>query len=151
MWEATKHFLEDNATTLSLIAGLTLLLFVAAAVVVPVILVKMPADYFLEVRRHEGRWKQMHPALVVPVMIARNLLGVLLILIGVIMLLTPGQGLLTIFVGFMAMDFPGKYRLERRLVGWKPVYRSINWLRRKFHREPLRLDHSHEPEKAGTI
>ncbi len=147
MWEATKSFLEDNATVLSLIAGLTLLLFVAAAILVPVILVRMPADYFLDQRRHEGRWRQMHPALVVLIMIARNLVGVLLIIIGIVMLVTPGQGLLTIFVGFMALDFPGKYRLERRLVGWKPVCRSINWLRRKFHREPLQLDHAAQPEQ----
>jgi hypothetical protein len=54
------------------------------------------------------------------------------------MLLLPGQGVLTILIGIVLLDFPGKYRLERWAVRHRPVYRSINWLRRG--REPIELD-----------
>ena len=44
------------------------------------------------------------------------------------MLVAPGQGLLTMVVGLLLVDFPGKYRLERWLVTRQQVWRSINWL-----------------------
>ena len=53
------------------------------------------------------------------------------------MLVAPGQGLLTLAAALVLLDFPGKYRLERRLVTQKPVWKSINWLRRRAGREPL--------------
>jgi len=43
----------------------------------------------------------------------KNLLGVLLFMLGLIMLVTPGQGILTLLFGLMLMNFPGKYRVER--------------------------------------
>jgi len=56
-----------------------------------------------------------------------------------LMLVLPGQGLLTIFVGLMLLDFPGKYQVERRAVSYKPILRSINWLRQRVGRDPLRV------------
>ena len=47
--------------------------------------------------------------------IGRNLLGGLLILLGLVMLVTPGQGILTIVLGFTIMDFPGKKRITRAI------------------------------------
>ena len=32
------------------------------------------------------------------------------------MLVLPGQGILTILMGLFLMNFPGKYRLERKVV-----------------------------------
>ena len=51
--------------------------------------------------------------------IGRNLLGGLLILLGLIMLVTPGQGILTIVLGFTIMDFPGKKRITRAIKNTK--------------------------------
>ena len=73
-------------------------------------------------------------------LIGKNLLGGLLVLSGIAMLVLPGQGLLTIAMGLLLMDFPGKHRLERRIVRTRPVLRSINWLRRKAHKNPLKID-----------
>jgi hypothetical protein len=56
------------------------------------------------------------------------------------MLVLPGQGLITLFVGFFLIDFPGKYRFEKWLIRRKAVHRPINWLRRKSGREALELD-----------
>jgi len=58
-----------------------------------------------------------------------------LVLLGVIMLVTPGQGLLTLLIGLLLLNFPGKYRLERWLVLRPGVLRGLNWLRRR-HGEP---------------
>jgi len=53
------------------------------------------------------------------------------------MLVLPGQGLLTILFGIALLDFPGKYRLERRIVSYPKVLNSINWIRKKANKKPL--------------
>jgi hypothetical protein len=37
----------------------------------------------------------------------------------------------------MLLDLPGKRKIERRLIRLKPVLRPINWLRRRFRKEPF--------------
>jgi hypothetical protein len=51
----------------------------------------------------------------------------------------PGQGLLTIAVGLILLDFPGKFRLERWLATRRSVWRSLNWLRRRAGSKPLQM------------
>jgi hypothetical protein len=70
-------------------------------------------------------------------LVGKNLLGAVLIVAGLLMLVVPGQGLLTIAVGLALTDFPGKFRLERWIVKRPSVWRTINWLRRRAGREPL--------------
>jgi UPF0716 family protein affecting phage T7 exclusion len=71
----------------------------------------------------------------------KNLLGVLLVVVGAILALpgVPGQGLLTILVGLLLLDLPGKRRIERRMVGRPRILRMINRLRKRFGRSPLVL------------
>jgi hypothetical protein len=64
-------------------------------------------------------------------------MGVVLLLAGILMLVLPGQGLFTMFVGIMMMNFPGKYKLERWVVARGPVLKSINWMRKRAGHEPL--------------
>ena len=60
-------------------------------------------------------------------------------LAGIAMLVLPGQGLLTLLVGFLLIDFPGKYRFEKWLVARRWVLQPINWLRLRRHQMPLRV------------
>ncbi len=69
--------------------------------------------------------------------VLKNLLGVALVGAGIVMLVLPGQGILTILIGVMLMDFPGKYALEKRLVSRPTVMRSLNWMRAKANRPPF--------------
>jgi hypothetical protein len=69
----------------------------------------------------------------------KNLFGGVLVLAGVAMLVLPGQGILTILVGLMFLDFPGKFALERRLARQPPVLRAINWIRARGGRKPLEM------------
>ena len=74
-----------------------------------------------------------------PWRIARNALGVLLVLLGIAMLLLPGQGLLTLVVGLMLIDFPGKQKLIRRLLGRPKVRAVVNKLRARHGSPPLQV------------
>lgn len=112
---------------------LSLLAFVATAVLVPLALVRMPRDYFL---REPG--PRRIPLVLV---VLKNVLGVVLVLVGIAMLVLPGQGLITIALGLGLVDFPGRRRFELAVIGRPAVLRSINALRRKVGREPLHLPH----------
>ena len=59
---------------------------------------------------------------------------------GMAMLVLPGQGLLTLLMGFLLLDFPGKYRLEKWLFLRRRVREGVNWLRKRAGSEPLRVE-----------
>jgi hypothetical protein len=126
---------------------LALLLFtisiVGTAVVIAVV-VRLPASYFLDSNKRKF-WSGAHPILRWTGLLIKNLIGIVVVAIGVVLSLpgVPGPGLLTILVGIMLLDFPGKRKIERRLIRLKPVLGPINWLRRRFRREPFIFeDHS---------
>ena len=112
-------------------------MFLATPIVVAWLVVRLPTDYFAPQRRPPAAWRRRHPLVRLVVLAAKNVAGIMLLVAGLVMLVVPGQGLLTIAVGLMLVDFPGKFRWERWLVTRRPVWRSINWLRRRAGREPL--------------
>ena len=117
--------------------------FMAAGSVAVTILalIRIPADYFRGPFPPENtRWK--HSVLRWTVRLLRNAIGWFLVLLGVILSLpgVPGQGLLTILIGLMLVEFPGKRRMEQRFVRLPRVRDSVNALRGRFGHGPLQLD-----------
>ena len=105
-------------------------------IVIPWILVEMPADAFTNVKRYS--WLDKKPASVrIPFRILKNLLAFGLILLGAVMFVTPGPGMFPILLGVLLADFPGKLKLQRWILSKPHVMNSMNWLRRKFRRSPL--------------
>jgi hypothetical protein len=74
--------------------------------------------------------------------ILKNILGVVLVACGVLMALpgVPGPGLLTVLLGIMLLDFPGKRALELKLVRRPQVHSAIDRVRKRFDKPPLLLD-----------
>jgi hypothetical protein len=74
--------------------------------------------------------------------VLKNGLGVLLVALGIVLSLpgVPGQGILTILLGIMLLDFPGRRKLEIKILSRPQVYKTINKLRHKFGKPPLELD-----------
>ena len=62
------------------------------------------------------------------------------------MLVLPGQGILTILIGLSLVEFPGKRRLEAKLVGQATVLSTINKMRAKFNKPPLILAPERHPK-----
>ena len=69
----------------------------------------------------------------------KNIIGYALILGGLLMLVLPGQGLFTIFIGLLLSNYPGKYYLERKLIAMPKIYKTVNWLRKKSNQPPLKI------------
>jgi hypothetical protein len=119
----------------ALFVGSSLLSLVA----VTAVLVSLPSDYF----RGEAAisaWPRS-PLLRVAWRLGKNLLGLALVALGLVLSVPgiPGQGLLTILIGLILVDFPGKRALERRLVARPAVLGAINRLRARFGRPPMGL------------
>ena len=72
--------------------------------------------------------------------ILKNLAGIVMVIIGIVMLVGPGQGILSILTGLILMDIPGKRPLEARIVRRPAVLAAVNKLRAKYRREPLIVD-----------
>ena len=117
--------------------GLSLAGVVGTVIGVPWVLARLPRDYFNQPRRAVWREYADEPPLALVLGVLKNVLGVLLVLLGLLMLFTPGQGLVTLLVGLLLMNFPGKYQLERWLVGRPGVMNALNWLRRRGGHPPF--------------
>ena len=137
--------LESHAfiTTRGVILGIVLfaVTFCGSLAVISFILVKVPATYFQEAHPRDF-WVGRHTAIRWSGVIAKNLLGIVLVLLGILMSIpgVPGQGILTILLGVMLLDFPGKRQLEHKLVSRPMILEKINRLRHKFSKPPLVLD-----------
>lgn len=131
------EFLNDDV--LWTLAVVSVALFVGTLVAIPWLVARIPADYFLLSERRRPVLLAHRPLLRVVLKVLANVLGLVLVLAGIAMLVLPGQGILTIIMGLLLMSFPGKYRLERWLVSFEAVHRSINALRRRAGRRPLEI------------
>lgn len=134
------EFIQTHETVLWWLASASIITFVATLIVVPLLVVRIPYDYFSHRERRRMQYSDHHPVVRGILLTGKNALGYVFIVVGIVMLVIPGQGILTIVIGIMLLNFPGKNRLERWLVGRRPVLRSINWLRRRSKRNPLVLD-----------
>ena len=115
--------------------------FAVSLAIVSVILVKIPETYFREDHPRD-LWTGKPAAVRIAGMIGKNLLGVFLVALGIVLSLpgVPGQGILTILLGVMLLDFPGKRRLERKLISRPSVLSTVNALRHRYGKPALVLE-----------
>lgn len=122
-------------------ASIFLVSFFANLGIVSLILVKLPADHFSKNRKTKF-WSGPRPWLHAAKVIGKNIGGILLVALGVVLSLpgVPGQGLLTVLLGIMLLDFPGRHRLEQKLLSKPSIVNTINNLRGRFGKKPLELN-----------
>ncbi len=143
MPEWLTRYLPEGWTAWHLFAlsvGLAVTMGAASLIAVGYALSRLPADYFVnpEARRPIDR----HPVLRVMLAVARNAIGYVLIALGAVLSLpgVPGQGLLTILMGVMLIDFPGKHRVEKWLIRRRVLLAAVNKLRAQANRPPLIME-----------
>lgn len=112
---------------------------VVSILIVGVMIVKIPANYFSSHYQQDflpnSSWVTRWGAT-----IAKNLVGAVLVAAGIVMLIGPGQGILTILVGLILMDIPGKRPLEARIIKRPTVLAAVNKLRAKYDKPELVID-----------
>lgn len=122
----------------ALVAGIALLTTALGMALV----VWLPPDYFQPGMAAPPAWWRRHPVLLGCGLLVKNALGLLFLFAGAVMALplVPGPGLLFMLLGFSVLDFPGKRKVERRLLAVPSVLRSLNGIRARFRRPALVLD-----------
>jgi hypothetical protein len=127
-------WLRNHQNLLGWMGLLSLLMMIVTLLAVPPIIISLPPQYLNE---RKSRLSETQSLWRWPYLFAKNMMGGLLVLAGLTMLVLPGQGLLTLAIGLGLMNFPGKRRLIRRLIGQQRILRMINRLRAKAHKPPL--------------
>lgn len=132
-----RHWISEHHALLWWASAGSVVLFVAGLFLAPALLVRIPRDYFSHERRPPGRFAGSPPLIRVAALVCKNALGLVLLLLGVVMLALPGPGLLTALIGFLLLDWPGKYRFEKWVASRRRVRNAINWVRKRAGREPM--------------
>jgi drug/metabolite transporter (DMT)-like permease len=117
-----------------LVGIVSAVVFVATLLLTPYLLGLIPADYFSANYAYQVKRKTLLCLLKTTV---KTFVGVLLVLAGIIMLVTPGQGVISIILGIFLMEFPGKRQLEIKFINHNPTFKTLNWLRDKAGKTPF--------------
>ncbi len=109
---------------------LSIVAFPLTIIILPLVIIRLPADYF-SIKKADGFISRQRTSIRFLLLLFKNLGGASLLLMGILMLVMPGQGLLTIFAGISVMNFPGKRKLELKIALNRKVFKGLNWIRRK--------------------
>lgn len=131
-------YLQPYAYLLAWMVGFSVAALIVTLLAMPWFIASIPDDYFDADKRMQ-RKKNKAGILAAAGAILKNMVGLILIISGIIMLVLPGQGLLTLLIGLILINFPGKYKLEKKLLGNPQVLKSVNWFRRKRGKKEFSL------------
>jgi hypothetical protein len=128
-------WLREHAGAL---AGASIGISVVLLLVGVAIVVKLPANHFVG-RDRSKESATRHPVLRPLFLVTKNVVGVALMLLGILMALplVPGPGIVLIVVGLSLTNFPGKHRLETWLLERPWVLKPLNRLRKAFGKPPI--------------
>ena len=130
-----------NSDLIFLLGSLSVFILIISVFMMVLIISFLPEDYFKSENRNliSSVQNSRYPLLKLLALITKNFFGVLLFLSGILMLVLPGQGILTIITGLVFIDYPGKYKFERKLLRQKGVINSINWIRSRLRKPSLKV------------
>jgi hypothetical protein len=143
MWSKLSEYFGYIAGAAGLIVGS----FLISLLVITLLIVMLPPTFFLDSHVRD-LWVDHHPVIRWTGRALKNVLGLAVLLFGLFLLVpgVPGQGLLTILIGMILVDVPGKRRVERWLLAQRRVYRMVNAIRARFGRPPMLLEDPPEPQ-----
>lgn len=131
---AVFGWLKAHGLVVGIISGASL---VGSIFLCALVILYLPFDYFLAKRRVS---RIRRPVLWGVLIVLKNLLAIILIIVGIILIPLPGQGVLTVLIGLVISDIPGKRKLERRIIRSPAVLSALNYIRSRFNRPRLVLD-----------
>ncbi len=131
------EFLSDYKIYLVWLGSLSFIIFIFSLLTIKWLVALIPSDYFI--KKNNSEFRSNYPMFWLVSIIIKNLVGYTLIVGGVLMLVLPGQGLFTIFVGLMLSNYPGKFYIEKKFIAIPSVLRTINWLRKKSNTPSIKI------------
>lgn len=139
-------WLSANSLFISAIAGVSATLLAVTILAAPWAVSRLPSDYLLhrlDPPAMQGIRRRMMSLL-------RGFLGLVIVLLGLVMMITPGPGVIMILLGISVAEFPGKSRLLVYLATRPNVLASLNWMRRRHGKPPLiEPDNHHQPPEQA--
>ena len=133
-----QKYLSENLIDIFFVLGISsIAILIISALSIGYFIKKIQHDYFLNDKRGIPDYKNKNPVFWVITLALKNIIGYCLIMGGILMLVLPGQGLLTILVGLMLSDYPGKFKLEKRIIKTNLILKTINWYRIKSNIPPI--------------
>ena len=132
-----KYFSENLLDIFFDLGISSIAILVISALSIGYFIKKIPYDYFLNDKRGIPDYKNKNPVFWIITLALKNIIGYCLIMGGILMLVLPGQGLLTILVGLMLSDYPGKFKLEKKIIKTTLILKTINWYRKKSSIPPI--------------
>ena len=131
------EFLSNYKIYLVSLGTLSFIIFIFSLLTIKWLVALIPSDYFI--KKNNSEFRSNYPIFWLVSIIIKNLVGYILIFGGILMLVLPGQGLFTIFVGLMLSNYPGKFYIERKFIAIPSVLRAINWLRKKSNTRSIKI------------
>jgi hypothetical protein len=130
-------FFREYASLFEWLGILSVVTFVGSLIAIPWIIARLPKDYFIRHRQLVASRHARHPLTARIIFVLRNTAGLLFLLAGLIMLVLPGQGIITVLIGISLMDFHHKHTVVDYLVQRPKVITLLNWIRRKEEKPPF--------------
>jgi hypothetical protein len=135
----TQIWASMTLTNVLIFVGAFVFSILLNIVVIAIVFIKIPANYFSSHYQQDflpdSSWHTRWGAFLL-----KNLAGLIMIVIGVIALVGPGQGILSILTGLILLDIPGKRPIEARLIGRPTILSAANKLRARYNKPPLLMD-----------
>jgi uncharacterized membrane protein YbaN (DUF454 family) len=146
-------WLQQHPWVVWMLGGLSLAMLLATFVLVPWVIVRLPSDFFVRRQRSPTPWGKLHPGLRIALLIVKNVVGIVLILLGLVLALplVPGPGIFVFLLGLALVNVPGKRRLERWIVSQPRVFAALNKLRQKHGQLPLERPQSAKIPTATSV
>ncbi len=116
--------------------------FIGSLVIAWLLILRLPEDYLLRPATTKCHTTPPSPLSYFARKIVLNSLGLILVTTGVVMLFTPGQGILFILLGVTLMDVPYKHEMTQRLARRKGILSAINRIRSKSGKRVLTTESS---------
>ena len=132
-------WLENNSYIFFYLGILSILIFVFSIFGLRLFIIAIPSDYFINKKRVSAL-KNRSILLWIIYIVFKNIIGYVFIIMGLVALVLPGQGILMILIGLMMSDYPKKFDLEKKIITIKTVRKGINWIRIKSNVDKIKLD-----------
>ena len=99
------EWLTSYSSILIGIGGLSILILMFSIIGLGWFISQIPEDYFKKKKRQAKNWDQYSSETRMMMIIVKNVIGIVMLISGLLLLILPGQGILTMIIGILLIDY----------------------------------------------